>query len=76
MLEPWLKEWYFCVVDLVGQFGGLILGWSPRCKSLSSTLFNSVMEVKLKLKDIRITLLVLNIYGPYSNRIPYWQNVP
>jgi hypothetical protein len=32
MLEPQIKGWYFCSMDVTSQSGGLIMGWSPKYK--------------------------------------------
>jgi hypothetical protein len=31
--------------------------------------------VKLEVKDLEIILNVLNVYGPYKDRIPFWENM-
>jgi hypothetical protein len=37
--------------------------------------FNSTISVKLEVKDLRIILNVLNVYGPYTDIIPFWENL-
>jgi ABC-type uncharacterized transport system YnjBCD ATPase subunit len=29
VISPWLKDWAFSAVDIEGQSGGLLTGWSP-----------------------------------------------
>jgi hypothetical protein len=51
ILELWLKNWSFCSIDVEGQIGGILSGWSLMCKDLSSKLFFSTILIKLLVKD-------------------------
>jgi hypothetical protein len=44
----------------------------PKIQSLSTTLCNSSISIKLEYKDLGFSFNILNIYGPYSYRINYW----
>jgi hypothetical protein len=44
ILEKWLKNWSFCTIDVEGQSSGILSGWSPSCKAISPTSFNSAIE--------------------------------
>jgi hypothetical protein len=74
-LEAWLKNWDFCALNVDGMSGGLIMGWGSTCKSLSSSSFHSSTSIKLMIKDFRFSFSVLNIYGPYADRIPFWEDL-
>lgn len=75
IMEPWLKKWPFYYVDAVGQLGGLITRWSLTYKALSTTSSNSAISVKLEVKNIGFFFNILNIYGPYSDRITYCEQL-
>jgi hypothetical protein len=51
ILELWLKNWSFCSIDVEGQLGGILSGWSPVCKPLSSKMFFSTILIKLLVND-------------------------
>ena len=70
ILELWLKNWSFCSIGAEGQLGGILSGWSPMCKALSSKMFCSTILIKLLVKYFGFPFLILNIYGPYVDRIP------
>jgi hypothetical protein len=65
----------FCIVDALGQSGGLIIGWSPACKAIFSLSLHLAIAVKLEVKDVGISLNVVNVYDPYFDRIPFWENL-
>jgi hypothetical protein len=74
-LGSWLKNWSFCMTDVEGLSGGLITGWSPEFMAQISTCFRSAIAVCLKHKNSDKTLNFVNIYGPYANRIPFWEEL-
>jgi hypothetical protein len=43
---------------------------------LSSSSFQSFTSFKFVVKDVGFSFSVLNIYGPYAERIPYWDYFP
>jgi hypothetical protein len=75
LVEPWLKNWSFYTLDAVGQSRGLLTGWSPVVKSLSVSLFNSAISIQLEVKDLGLRIFELNIYEPYVDCIPFWENL-
>jgi hypothetical protein len=58
-----LKNWSFSTVDADGMSGGLLSGWSPNFKDLSSSYVRSSIFVKLKHKDYDFVYSAINIYG-------------
>jgi hypothetical protein len=74
-VSPWLKNWAFSAVDAKGMSGGLLTGWSLTFKALSSSSTHSTISVNLKHKYVDFAFSVINIYGPYSERIPFWEDL-
>jgi len=73
-LENWLSGWFFVTMDVKGRSGGLAVGWkSSAMKVLTAWGMESVLGVELMSVDLGISLKVINIYGPYLNRITFWQ---
>jgi len=75
-LERWLPGWTFLTLDVKGRSGGLAVGWrNNSLKLVSSWGMDSVLCVVLLSADLGISLKVVNIYGPYNNRIPFWESL-
>jgi exonuclease III len=75
IVSQWLKNWSFSAVDAEGLSGGLLSGWSSDFKALSSSSALSSISVKLKHKDYDFSFTAINIYGPYSDRVQFWENL-
>jgi hypothetical protein len=75
ILEKWLKNWSFCSIESEGILGGILTGWSPSYKSISSSTFNSTILVKLESKHLSEPLTILNIYGPCVDHIPFFEGL-
>jgi len=72
-LESWLPGWSFLTLDVKGRSGGLAVGWRNSCmKLVDSWGMDSVLCVDVLSADLGITIKVINIYGPYHNRVPFW----
>ena len=67
-----LGNWYMSAVDATGLSGGLLSAWNPLKANFE--VFKSVAGIILQgrllngLQEINI----LNCYGPYHHRIPFW----
>jgi len=73
-LERWLPGWTFITLDVKGRSGGLAIGWRNSClKMVSSWGMESVLCVEVLSADLGQTVKVVNIYGPYNNRAPFWE---
>ena len=71
VLESWLPGWVFEAVDAVGRSGGLAIGWLTsqiRCESIWG--FHVGIGIEVYSRDIDIVFFVVNIYGPYQDRLP------
>jgi hypothetical protein len=74
-LEAWLKNWDFCALDTDGMSGGLIMGWGSALKSPLLILLSFTISINLMIKDFGFYFSVLNVYGPYADRIPFWEDL-
>ena len=75
-LESWLVGWSFVTLDVRGRSGGLAVGWKlSTAKLLNSWGRDSVLGVELLSVDLGTQLSVINVYGPYLNRVPFWDSL-
>ena len=71
-LESWLAGWSFVALDVRGQSGGMAMGWNSRVMNLQTAWgMESILGVELRSDDLGSCLKVINVYGPYLNRVPY-----
>ena len=75
-LECWFGGWFFKTLDVIGCSGGLAIGWNTRSvKVLNVWGMDSVLGITIKALDLEDSFDVINIYGPYLNRIPFWDTI-
>ena len=75
-LESWFLGWKFVTLDVRGRSGGLAMGWNTRMvKALNIWGLDSVLGMTLQGLDQGAPMDVFNIYGPYLNHIPFWENI-
>jgi len=75
-LELLLPGWKFVAIDVNGRSGGLASGWRLsvcRCDNFWS--IRSGLGLQLFSTDLGMVVIVLNIYGPYINRVPFWDSL-
>ena len=65
--------WEFCALSSNGLSGGILSGWNPKifkCKA-----FHTVAGILLKasVRGSSLNLSILNCYGPYLNRVSFWE---
>jgi hypothetical protein len=75
IFSPWLRNWSFNTIDAIGLSGGLLIGWSPNFQALSSSVVRTSISVNLKHKNSDLAFTVVNIYGPYSDRASFWEDL-
>jgi hypothetical protein len=75
IFSPWLRNWSFNTIDASSLSGGLLTRWSPNFQALSSSVVCSTILVNLKHKNSDLAFLVVNIYGPYSDRTSFWEEL-
>ena len=75
-LENWLSGWSFVTLDANGRSGGLAVGWRKCCvKLVNAWGMDSVLGAELHSEELGFSLSVLNVYGPYLNRAPFWDSL-
>ena len=75
-LESWLPSWSFVTLDARGRSGGLVVGWRNSCVKLANAWgLDYVLGVEIFFEELGITLSVINVYGPYLNRAPFWDSL-
>ena len=75
-LVAMLPDWHFDGIDAFGRSGDLITGWHSRSmKLLNSWALNSCLGVDLFVEGLGREFRILNIYGPYLERTPFWESI-
>jgi len=75
-LEGMLPGWVFECLDVRGRSGGLATGWNPKSIKMGNVWgMESVLGCSLSSTDIGEEITLLNTYGPYQDRIPFWENL-
>jgi exonuclease III len=75
-LESLLPGWSFAVVDAKGCSRGLATGWRLKsCKCDRIWGFESGLGLNMFSAELGRPLLLINIYGPYSDRKRYWDSL-
>ena len=70
-----LKDWEMCVVDSLGQLGGLLCAWIP--KSINYIPFKSSMGIWLECRFLgwEWPVNLFNCYKPSHNREIFWDQI-
>ena len=75
-MELLLKGWQFVSMDAKGRSGGLLLGWRTRdFLLLNAWAMTSGLCAVLHSIELQLDLSFINLYGPYSNREFFWDNL-
>ena len=75
-LEIWFRGWIFETLDVKGCSGGLPIGWNARIVSaLNVWVMDSILGLSFKALEMVGNFDVVNIYGPYLNRIPFSEKI-
>ena len=75
-MESWLPSWSFITLDVKGRSRVLAVRWRIcKLKLVGSWGMDSVLCVEVLSVDLGITFKVINIYGPYQNRVPFWDSL-
>ena len=71
-LESWFGGWHFETLDVRGHLRDLEIEWNARnVKVLNIWGMESVLGMTFKALEHVDIFNVVNIYGPYLNRIPF-----
>ena len=75
-LESWIPGWSFVTLDAKGRSGGLAVGWRiSGVKLINSWGSEGVLGVVVFSEELGISFSVINVYGPYINRVPFWDSL-
>ena len=75
-MELLLKGWQFVSVDAKCRYGGLLLGWRTRnFLLLNAWAMTSSLCVVLHSIELQLDITFINLYGPYSDREFFWNNL-
>lgn len=71
-VKLWLKDWAFCSFDSKGLSGGLLSAWSPKLKTISSSLFPSGILLDLLDSDssaFRISICTILVLTEFLSKL-------
>lgn len=75
-LEALCPSWSFEALAARGRSGGLTIGWRCRvCRAVHVWGFDSGMGLYFFSEVMGQSYTILNIYGPYHNRDPFWESL-
>lgn len=75
-LESLLPGWQFVTMDVKGRFGGLALGWNSQSVKVTNCWgLESGLGISISVPELEEVFQILNIYGPYQNRVLFWDNL-
>ena len=75
-VESWLPGWAFEAVDAAGKSRGVAIGWMStmiRCENFWG--FHGGIGIEVYSRDIDRVFSVVNIYGLYQERLPFWDRI-
>jgi hypothetical protein len=75
-LESMLHGWNFEAIDTRGRLGVVALGWKQKgCKCENAWIIDYGLALELFVEELGRNVIVLNIYGPYHDKVRYWEYV-
>jgi hypothetical protein len=73
-LKVGFKNWDFVGLDANGRSGGVALGWNTMRIKFSTTWgFDSGLGALVQEVGSDKEYEILNVYGPYQDRSPFWE---
>ena len=75
LLSSLLPLYYFTAQSARGHSGGLTIGWKKSCIHCTNTWGSSLrLEAQIYWAETNLNLTIVNIYGPYTNRLEFWDS--
>lgn len=68
-------HWRVAATDSVGMSGGLLSAWNPEYGDFSAFHTVAGLLIKGSFRGYREPIQILNIYGPYKDRLSFWSLV-
>jgi hypothetical protein len=70
------KDWEFLSIDSTRRSMGLVIGSRKSLMRLiKSTIFDSRIGVELFSLELGEFFSIANIYGPYEDKVAYWEEL-
>jgi hypothetical protein len=71
-----LVSWDFIFIDVIGRFGGNITGWKKYHFTFTNLGYFTIGPgTSIFSLHIGKQTTLLNIYGPYLDRVKYWDKI-
>jgi len=67
--------WEVSATDTQGKSGGLLCIWNPSLCDFKSYISAVGLLLTGCIKGIKEDLKILNVYGPYNDREPFWNRL-
>ena len=67
--------WEFCAIDALGLSRGILSAWNPRLVRCKAYLSFASILLYARFKSLDSVFSIVNCYGPYANRISFWDKV-
>jgi hypothetical protein len=72
-LSKLLRNWDLYFIDAIGRLGGNVTGWNKCSFTLTNSwAFPIGLGTSFFSLDLGKDITVLNVYGPYMDRMDYW----
>ena len=68
-------NWYVSAIDACGDSGGTLVGWNPTVADLRAYNTGAGFLLFGNLKGFEVPVHLLNVYGPYSHRVNFWNDI-
>ena len=67
--------WEYCAIDALGLSGGILSAWDPRLVKCKAFLSFAGILLHARFRSLDSVFSIVNCYGPYANRISFWDKV-
>ena len=69
-------SWSFFTLDTKGWSRGLVVGWRDgRLKVLNTWGMYQAIGLEVYSTDLYSSIPILNVYGPYIDKVPFWNSL-
>lgn len=76
VLQSLFPGWEFFVLDAKGRSGGVVTKWRvASCRLVNSWDSESYLGMDLFFQELNSEFCLLNVYGPYLNRVTFWDRL-
>jgi hypothetical protein len=75
VFSSFLKEWTLVTSNATELYWGLLTALKPNISVFNSVLIPSGTFAEISDKALSCPLSVLKFYGPYTDRLPFWESL-